>query len=73
MTDEEFWSQQEKVLEKAMLSGDYPAMAALSEDAFGLGWEETFEFGLQRLLDGVAALVAARSAPKAAPRRPAPP
>ena len=32
-------------------------MAALSEDAFGLGWDETFDFGLQRLLDGVAALV----------------
>jgi AcrR family transcriptional regulator len=63
LTDEEFWSYQYPVLSKAMLSGDYPAMAALSEDAFNLGWDETFEFGLQRLLDGIAALLEARGRP----------
>lgn len=62
VTDEEFWRHQYPVLAKAMLSGQYPAMAALSEDAFNLGWEETFEFGLQRLLDGIGALLDARSA-----------
>jgi len=61
MTDEEFWSHQAPVLAKAMESGAYPAMAALSEDAFGLGWDATFEFGLARLLDGVAALIESRS------------
>jgi AcrR family transcriptional regulator len=66
VNDEEFWSRQEPVLSRAMVSGAYPAMAALSEDAFGLGWEETFEFGLQRILDGVAALIGIRQA------RPAP-
>lgn len=60
VTDEEFWSHQYPVLAKAMESGNYPAMAALSEDAFDLGWEATFEFGLERLLDGIAALVDAR-------------
>jgi len=67
VSDEEFWSQQETVLNKAMLSGAYPTMAALSEDAFSLGWEDTFDFGLQRLLDGVAALITARSAPRTRP------
>lgn len=61
LPDEEFWAQQLPFLEKAMLTGDYPAMAALGEDAFSLGWDETFEFGLQRLLDGVAVLVGSRS------------
>jgi AcrR family transcriptional regulator len=65
LTDEEFWSHQYPVLTKAMESGNYPAMAALSEDAFSLGWEETFEFGLQRLLDGIAALVDSRRPPPA--------
>jgi AcrR family transcriptional regulator len=60
--DEEFWAQQNPALAKAMESGDYPAMAGLAEDAFALGWDETFEFGLHRLLDGVAALVESRRA-----------
>jgi AcrR family transcriptional regulator len=59
--DEEFWSQQAPILTRAMTSGAYPAMAALSEEAFGLGWEETFEFGLQRILDGVGAYIETRS------------
>lgn len=60
VSDEEFWARQYPALEKAMASGEYPAMAALSADAFSLGWDESFEWGLQRLLDGLAALVAAR-------------
>lgn len=60
LTDEEFWSAQHPVLTKAMESGRYPHMAALGEDAFGGGWDETFEFGLQRLLDGIAALLDSR-------------
>lgn len=61
LTDEEFWSHQYPVLVKAMESGDYPYMAAMSDDAFGLGWDETFEFGLQRVLDGIAALLDSRA------------
>lgn len=60
VSDEEFWAQQIPVLERAMTTGDYPAMAALSEDAFGAGWDDTFEFGLQRLLDGLQLFVDAR-------------
>jgi hypothetical protein len=47
-------------MEKAMATGDYPALAGLAEDAFAAGWDETFEFGLARLLDGIAALVEPR-------------
>ncbi|HWG98082.1 MAG TPA: TetR/AcrR family transcriptional regulator [Pilimelia sp.] len=61
LADEEFWAQQGPALSRAMESGDYPAMAALAEDAFSLGWDETFEFGLRRLLDGVGALIASRT------------
>jgi len=65
ITDEEYWQAQLPVLERAMASGRFPALAGLAEDAWTAGWEETFEFGLQRLLDGVAAFIAGRS-PEAA-------
>jgi AcrR family transcriptional regulator len=61
LSDEEFWTQQYPFLAKAMESGRYPAMAALDEDAFGMGWAENFDFGLARILDGMAALVETRS------------
>lgn len=61
ISDEEFWREQLPILERAMVSGDYPAMAAMSEDAFDAGWDETFEFGLQRLLDGLESFITARS------------
>jgi AcrR family transcriptional regulator len=54
---EEFWRAQTPVLEKAMSSGRYPLVAALDDDAFAATAEEFFEFGLQRLLDGLEALV----------------
>jgi AcrR family transcriptional regulator len=59
-TDEEFWAAQTPVLEKAMATGDYPTMAALSEDAFSGSWEDTFELGLTALLDGLERLVESR-------------
>jgi AcrR family transcriptional regulator len=62
LSDEEFWARHLPVLERAMRSGDYPAMAALSADAFGMSWDDNFEWGLQRLLDGIEALVTAREA-----------
>jgi AcrR family transcriptional regulator len=60
LSDEEFWARHYPVLEKAMASGEYPAMASLSEDAFSLGWDESFEWGLQRVLDGIEALIDSR-------------
>lgn len=61
VSDEEFWSQQYPVLERAMATGDYPAMATMSEDAFAAGWEETFEFGLNCFLDGLERFIKARA------------
>lgn len=43
-----------------MATGNYPAMAALSEDAFDASWDEAFEFGLARLIDGLELFVAGR-------------
>ncbi|MFI2509360.1 TetR/AcrR family transcriptional regulator [Streptomyces sp. NPDC018972] len=61
LTDAQFWEAQRPVLEQAMLSGRYPVLAGLSEDTFGSGFDH-FEFGLQRILDGLEVFVAGRSA-----------
>jgi hypothetical protein len=42
-----------------MASGRYPLLAGLSEDAFGSAFDH-FEFGLQRILDGLEVLVSQR-------------
>jgi hypothetical protein len=47
---------------KAMNSGRFPMMASLADDAFAGGGAELFEFGLQRLLDGLDVLVEQRVA-----------
>lgn len=60
LTDSEFWEAQYPVLEKALSTGRYPMMAALSEDTFN-GTFDHFGFGLQRMLDGVEVLVAQRA------------
>ncbi|MFD6993607.1 TetR/AcrR family transcriptional regulator [Streptomyces sp. NPDC059943] len=60
ISDDEFWKAQEPFLSAVMNSGRYPAMATLSGDAFGPDFDH-FEFGLQRLLDGLEVLVAQRT------------
>lgn len=52
-TSDEFWQAQTPVMVKAMATGDYPQVAALSEDAFSMSDDDMFEFGLQRILDGL--------------------
>ncbi|MES5821732.1 TetR/AcrR family transcriptional regulator [Streptomyces sp. RG80] len=59
LTDAEFWQAQVPTLEKVMASGRYPVLAALSEDAFGTDFDH-FEFGLQRILDGLEVTVSRR-------------
>jgi AcrR family transcriptional regulator len=59
--EEEFWGAQLPTLERAMASGNYPTMAAMAEDSFEGGWEETFALGLGHLLDGIAADVERRT------------
>ncbi|MGW0814289.1 TetR/AcrR family transcriptional regulator [Streptomyces viridiviolaceus] len=71
LTDTQFWEAQRPTLEKAMTSGRYPFLASLSEETFSPGFDH-FEFGLQRILDGLEVLVAARRAAggSAAPEEP---
>ncbi|MFF1712919.1 TetR/AcrR family transcriptional regulator [Streptomyces sp. NPDC058268] len=66
LTDEAFWEAQTPILGRIMTSGRYPHLAGLSEDAFGSHFDH-FEFGLQRLLDGLDVLVARREAGGGAP------
>lgn len=61
LTDTQFWAAQGPALEKAMLSGRYPVLSGLSEDTFGADFDH-FEFGLQRILDGLEVFVARRTA-----------
>ncbi|MEU9286332.1 TetR/AcrR family transcriptional regulator [Streptomyces sp. NPDC048275] len=60
LTDAEFWQAHIPVFEKVMADGRHPFLASLSEDAFGADFDH-FEFGLQRMLDGLEALVARRA------------
>jgi AcrR family transcriptional regulator len=60
LSDEAFWGSQQPFLEKAMLSGEFPRMAALSAEAFGEF--DHFGFGLRRLIDGFEVLVHQRAA-----------
>ncbi|MEV8340826.1 TetR/AcrR family transcriptional regulator [Streptomyces niveus] len=62
ISDDEFWRAQEPMLSTVMTSGRYPLMAALSPEAFGPDFDH-FEFGLQRLLDGLEVLVEQRTKP----------
>ncbi|MFI7318880.1 TetR/AcrR family transcriptional regulator [Streptomyces venezuelae] len=61
LSERDFWEAQAPTLERIMKSGRYPTLAGLTEDSFGPDFDH-FEFGLQRLLDGLDALVARRRA-----------
>ncbi|WP_166345243.1 TetR/AcrR family transcriptional regulator [Phytoactinopolyspora limicola] len=54
---DEFWAAQEPLLAKAMHSGRYPTLAALDNDTFAFSHEDHFEFGLARILDGIAVFI----------------
>ncbi|MBM7091634.1 TetR/AcrR family transcriptional regulator [Streptomyces sp. NPDC012461] len=60
LTESQFWEAQRPTLEKAMSTGRYPVMAALSEDTFGPDFDH-FGFGLRRILDGLEVHVARRA------------
>lgn len=59
-SEADFWKSQEPFLERAMLSGRYPRLATLSEDAFGSDFDH-FAFGVDRLVAGFEALVEERA------------
>ncbi|HET6855563.1 MAG TPA: TetR/AcrR family transcriptional regulator C-terminal domain-containing protein, partial [Streptomyces sp.] len=60
LSHEAFWEGQQPYLERAMLSGEFPQMAALSEESFATGFDH-FGFGLRRLIDGFDVLVRQRA------------
>ncbi|WP_320064896.1 TetR/AcrR family transcriptional regulator [Micromonospora sp. RTGN7] len=67
MTDGQWWQSHAPWLERFVNSGSYPTAsrvgsAAGEEHGAAYGPEYAFEFGLQRVLDGVAVVVAKRSA-----------
>ncbi|MEU6169693.1 TetR/AcrR family transcriptional regulator [Streptomyces tanashiensis] len=59
VSDEQFWAAQVPFLERAMASGEFPAVAGLAADTFVRDVDH-FAFGLARLMDGFEALVTAR-------------
>ncbi|MGD9485045.1 TetR/AcrR family transcriptional regulator [Streptomyces sp. TRM70308] len=60
VSDEEFWNAQLPYIETALERGDYPAIAALPDDAFSSDLD-ILAFGLEPLLDGFATLIDART------------
>ncbi|MEU9333947.1 TetR/AcrR family transcriptional regulator [Streptomyces sp. NPDC048290] len=60
LTDIEFWEAQVPILTEVMASGRFPLIAALDEDTWGSDFDH-FEFGLQRILDGLEVEVARRA------------
>lgn len=67
MTDGQWWQSHAPWLEKFMTSGNYPTAARVGSaagEAHGAAYgpEYAFEFGLQRVLDGISVVVAERSA-----------
>ncbi|RFU83449.1 TetR/AcrR family transcriptional regulator [Streptomyces triticagri] len=63
LSDESFWGSQEPYLVRAMESGEFPLLAALSPDTFDAEFDH-FEFGLARLIAGFESLVTERRAGK---------
>ncbi|HEY8481679.1 MAG TPA: TetR/AcrR family transcriptional regulator [Spirillospora sp.] len=59
---EEFWCAQTPALVDALMTGQFPTMADLSDNSFDFSHEQLLEFGLNRIHDGFAALID-RSAP----------
>ena len=66
MTDGQWWQIHGPWLEKFMTSGSYPTAARVGSAAgaahgAAYGPEYAFEFGLRRVLDGIAVVVAERT------------
>ncbi|MDT0441902.1 TetR/AcrR family transcriptional regulator [Streptomyces johnsoniae] len=58
ITDEEFWNAQAPIMETAYASGCYPHVFSLPASAFDVPEEEVVRFGIDRVLDGIAAFLA---------------
>ncbi|MGW2476148.1 TetR/AcrR family transcriptional regulator C-terminal domain-containing protein [Streptomyces sp. NPDC001665] len=62
MTPEEWLATHETRMETIQVTGSYPTLSTLfGDEGFDLELDTLFSFGLERLLDGIAALVENRS------------
>ncbi|MCT9078130.1 TetR/AcrR family transcriptional regulator [Streptomyces fulvoviolaceus] len=59
LSNAEFYAAQVPTLAKAMATGHYPVLASLAPETFDADFDH-FDFGLQRILDGLEVLVARR-------------
>ena len=55
LTDEEWMQTQEVRMQAITLSGEFPAFARVVQQDIDFNLESLFEFGLQLMLDGMAA------------------
>jgi AcrR family transcriptional regulator len=71
VTDEQWWSASAPILSRVFDASRYPTAArvgAAAGEAYGAAYdiEHAFEFGLQRVLDGIAVFIQARTEPQTA-------
>jgi len=59
-TDEQFWTEFAPLLDARLDAATYPTLTSMWRST-ELDWVDQFEFGLRRVLDGVATLVESRS------------
>ncbi|TCO53032.1 TetR/AcrR family transcriptional regulator [Actinocrispum wychmicini] len=57
ISDEQFWSAQGPILSEVLYGGDYPEVAALGGEIYGEVADTAFDFGLDRLLDGIELVI----------------
>jgi hypothetical protein len=57
LTDDEWMQTQEERMAAIALSGEFPVLARVVEKDIDFNLESFFEFGLQRMLDGLAVLI----------------
>ena len=64
MTNRQWWDRAEPAFAEVMASGDFPVLARAEDADFNDGYESMdgdFEFGLERMLDGLAVFVGGRA------------
>ncbi|HEU5470375.1 MAG TPA: TetR/AcrR family transcriptional regulator [Actinophytocola sp.] len=59
VSDEQWWTEVGPLLDRYLVADRFPALTAVFRGE--QDWVDPFEFGLQRLLDGIEAVVRARS------------
>ncbi|MGI5472178.1 TetR/AcrR family transcriptional regulator C-terminal domain-containing protein [Streptomyces sp. CA-132043] len=61
LNDEEWMDTQEPALQAILATGRFPTLDRLATAGYDLDLDDLFEFGLQRYLDGIAALLDSKS------------